>query len=414
MRHHAAAAIASLLVFPIQAYAQEATIEGPGVEVSGGSVFHPSAGVEAGVDTNVFREEDDAVTSPLMRVFAAFDAASRPEARLQGSQSPQKLKFRAGVRFTYSEYLTSNDAAQAQRDVGINANVAAQAFPQGKVTFEVKDSFTRDVRPRNFESTGSIDRDINHFLIAAGLQPGGGALYFGARYENLIDFFESEDARFANRIQHTVGARASWQYLPLTKFYLDGSFGIYDGLGSQADEYKTASTPLRLMAGAASALTARTTLNLRAGFAKGFYESGPDYTSPIVGAEFGLRYVEHGRIKLSYEYDYRDSINANFYRDHAFALGVTQEIDRLILGAKGETRLRRYGGIPDILGGGDREDVIFAAIAELRYALTSQIALTADYRFTIDETDYRSMLGGIVDDPSYVKHEAFAGASASF
>lgn len=413
MRFTISAALAASVALAGPALAQDATVEGPGISVTDSTVFHPSVGLAGGVDSNVFREETDPILAPILRVLADFDIASRSADRLgSGPRAQQKVRFRVGSRFTYQEFLTDNDAARAQRDVAISANADVRFFPESTFTFGISDSFTRDTRPRNFESSESLDRDVNHLRVDAGVQPGGRALYIGARYENVIDYFESSQSDFANRLQHTVGVDLGWQWLPITRFFFDGSLGFYGGLGDEAMAFKNDSNPLRLRAGVRSAITERTTLAGHVGFAKGFYEAGPDYAGMLAGVEFGYRYSPLGRATLSYEHDYNDSINANFYADHVFKLTFAQQIMRVLATASGGVRLRSYEGVPMSFGGSpDRDDFIAELNAGLRYLFQDRYAVTADYHFVVDETDYRGISG---DDPSYQRHEALLGVRAAF
>ena len=426
MKRTASAVLILLAIAPATALAQDAIVEGPGYKLGEGTVLHPSVGLEGGVVSNVFYEETDPVLSPVLKLLADLDVATLPPERLgvtdEGNEFGQdatkpKVDFRAGVRLTYTEYLTTNDAAQAQRDLGVAANAALNAFPQGKVSFLLADDFVRDVRPRNFESTGDLDRDINTFRAAITARPGGGAIALSLRYENLIDRFESDQSRFANRLHHTIGARGEWQFLPFTKLELDGSFGFYGQLGSGTgtDLDKVDSNPLRVQAGLATAITELFTVRVRGGYAQGFYESGADYQGPLIGVELGFRYSPVGRIVLSYDHEYRDSINANFYADHVGKIQIDQQFWRIMTTAAIEGRLRTYEGIPMSLGGATtRDDAILAAMFQARYVAREWLAITGDYRLVIDETDFRYDADGFMDDPSYVRHEVLAGVRAAF
>lgn len=416
------AAVATLLALTSTAMAQDAIVEGPGYQVSEGTVLHPSVGAETGAISNVFREQDDGILSPVLRLLVDLDLATRPPERLGQAEdasgstaTPPKVEFRSGMRLTYTEFLTGNAAARAQRDLGINADIHLVVYPQGTTRFTVQDTFIRDVRPRNFESRGSLDRDINHLTLKVGFHPRGRSISGSARYENTIDIFESDGSQFANRLQHLLGARVEWRFLPITVFSLDGSFGLYSGLGAEAEAFKVSSSPLRIVLGAATAITERTTLRATIGFAKGFYSSGADYTTAIGSLAFGYRYSPMGRVVVSYAHELKDSINANFYRDHALKLAVDQQIERVLVQGSLEARLRGYRGVPMSLGGGDtRDDLIFAARLDGHYVIRDWLAITGHYQTMVDSTDFRYDALDVIDDPSYVRHEIMAGARAAF
>jgi hypothetical protein len=405
-----------------QLAAEETIVEGAGIKAGEGVLVHPSVGMETGFLSNVFFTESNEEASGILRLIAELHVASLNAQRLQDGTEDEsepdggEFQFRGGFRLAYEEYLSSNDAVQAQRDLGIHADIRGVVFPKGTWLFAFSDQFSRITRPTNFESSGNIQRDVNHLALFLRFQPGGRALQATARYENVIDFFERDSHRFANRIQHTLGLRTSWQWLPVTQFYADASIGIYDGLG--ADSQKVSSFPLRVVAGTRTALTVNTTLSAEVGYGKGFYSTGADYSTVVAGAEFGWRFSPLGRLLLLYRHELQDSINANYFRDHQAKISLEQQVDRFTLDASFDARFRRYEGIlldSSIMPSSEtRDDVILSAELGARYHFREWLAATFDYRFVSDETDFRYTTDGVVDDPSYVRHEVYVGAMAAF
>ena len=335
------------------AVAQPTVAEGPGHQIGAGTVIHPTVGLETGFVSNVFYEDTSPVSSGIARVFAGLAIASEgnkpaDEVNALGSDSevapptgaPPTLNFRLGARLTYQQYLSSNDNVTDASDLGAQADLDLTIFPQRAVSFWLTDSFTRDTRPTNFESSGDLNRDINHLKLGIDFRPGGGTITFGARYENTIDRFESNRNEFANRFQHTIGARLDWKFRPFTSFFVDGSLGFFGGLGS--DSSKTDSNPLRVTGGVATLLGVNTTLRLYAGYGRGSYDAGEDFGSVIGGVNLGYRYSDMGRVSIGYTRDFKDSINANLYTDHAFALTVKQQLGLIVANATAGLRFREY------------------------------------------------------------------------
>lgn len=402
------------------AQAQDAVVEGPGYQVTEGTVLHPSVGMETGVISNVFYTEADPVVSPVLRLLAKFAFASRPEVRLENEGAEAKpsapgLDFRAGVNFQYNEFLTSNTATQAQRDVAIGANLHLGILPKGTVAFLIDDHFARTTRPTNFESSQGLDRDVNKLTAQIKYQPSGRSISAKLRYENKIDVFESSSSSFANRMMNTGGLRIDWQFLPITRFYLDGSYGLISGLGDEASSYKVNSTPLRLQAGSDTAITENTTIRTRAGYGFGFYSGGADFSGVLFALEFGYRYSPLGRVTIEYTRDFQDSINANYYAEHLVRFGVDQQIDKVTIGLAAAAHLRGYYSVNARVGGADtRDDLIVRTELSAAYVIRDWLALTGHVGTGIVQTDYRSMVSGVVDDPSFTRHEAMAGLSAAF
>ena len=381
--------------FALPVHAQQTITEGPGHEVTEGTVLHPTVALESGFISNVFYEDTSPASSGIARIIAGLSIASQGN-KQAGHEGPvgaepsaksgaaPLLDFRFGAELRYEQYISSNDFARDASDFGAAADLEAIIFPQGSVSFVIKDRFDRDTRPRNFESSGTLNRDVNRLRLGINLKPGHGTLTFGLWYENLLDRFESSDSSFADRFQHDLGATISWQYLPYTRFFLEGSFGFYERLGSD-DSFKSTSNPLRVRAGVATLLTPSTSLRLHAGYGRGFYDVGEDFGSVIGGIEFGYRYSSLGKVSIAYERDFKDSINANLFADHAVSLKLDQKLGAIMLAATIGARLREYRGIPASIGESTRDDTIFHADISGKYPVRDWLGLYAIFRTMIDE-----------------------------
>jgi opacity protein-like surface antigen len=410
------------------ASAQPATelVEGAGVKVGEGTVIHPIVGVESGIVHNVFFEASDETprTSGILRIIGELAAGSLPSERLQSpvEQEPNTenfgdLAFRLEASAAYEEYLQTDDRIQAQRGLTLGILARGIVFPKQTWQFAFSDEFKRVNRPVNFEGQQGTDRDVNGLGLEVRYRPAGRTLSGSARYRNTIDYFEDDEQQFANRIQHTFGVEVGWKLFPVTRVFADASIGISGPLGSAST--RPNSFPLRTHLGIATALTVKTSLNAKVGFAKGFYESGPDFTNITGGVQLSYRFSPQARVAAVYDYDFQDSINANFFRDHAIKLRFEQWwTRRLTVSAAAELRFRKYSGvIMEIAGSSaDRNDVIFTVPIGLTYNLRNWIAITADYQFVTDQTDfvYTPQAGQPPDDPSFTRHVALLGVRAAY
>ncbi len=431
----------------------EDAVSAPGVKVGEGTVLHPIAGAETGVVNNVFYEDTGGRTAGVIRIVGELVIATLPPERQenpsaerpawtpwQGSiyktydgpffrpdegdgnsenvGAPPKMEFRAGLRAFYEEMLSGADAVRDQRSLGLNANVHLHLFPYETVAFTFDNDLTRAVRPTNFESSGNLNRWINNFRAALRIQAGGRAIVPEFRYTNRIDYFESSNSRFANRVQHNLGAKVNWWLARFTQFYFDGSFGIFGGLGDntvEGAEFKRSSTPLRLRIGTNTALTEKVSTQAYIGFGKGFYSGGSDFTGVLASAGISYQLNPFGRLGLNYTYDFRDSINANFYTEHRVQATITQQINRLLLEGRGGLHLRHYDGIPmQISSETTRNDVILSLSGVGKYLLRDWLAITASIQLVSDQTEFRSVSDGAMDDPSFTRFEMFGGVAAAF
>jgi hypothetical protein len=401
---------------PENAIAPESSVEGPGVKIGEGTVLHPVFGMETGVVSNVFYTENDPRAAGVLRLLAQVGAGSLSSARLaptsDDNDSPQRegdFQYKVSARASYDLMLSGDDAVQGTGGLGIGALFRGMVNPNGKWSFGFDEEFNRLIRAANFETDANTNRDINAIGLTLLYHPSdsafGGYLY----YNNTIDIFEQNTQEFADRLQHRIGLHPTWRWLPQTTVFADVSLGIYSGLGSGSQ--KVSSYPFTALAGIATLLSRKTTLNVQAGYTNGFYSAGPSYSAPTVGASIGYRYSPLGRVLLSYDWLYQDSVNANFYRDHVVRLWVQQLVSPFVIMVQPEVHFREYQGVSTLVMGAPdtRDDFIFSLIAGVHYNFRNWAAATLDYHFTDVSTQYRFMVDGIIDDPSYARHELLLG-----
>src|SRR5262249_28429100 len=154
--------------------------------------------------------------------------------------------------------------------------------------------------------------------------------------------------QFADRMMNQVGIHPTWRWLPQTQLYLDISGAVRTGLGNAS--MKVTSYPLVAVAGIATLLTPKITFNAQAGYTRGWYSSGPSFSAPAIDAFVAYRYSPLGRLGISYDLQYVDSINANYYRDHILRAFVHQSMAPLVLLVQPELHFREYNGITLVAG----------------------------------------------------------------
>lgn len=424
------------------AAAQRAVVEGPGYQLTEGTVVHPSIGMTTGILYNPFYENQSPATTPVIRVRAAATIASqhsKPPGEIElivsdadedrARQAAPSVEFRGGALVDF-EFFASPSEQVSHRRISGSLTGHVMTAPRGPVSFFLDDTLVRVSTPVNFEIPPENDRDrnlnriINRLATGVQVRPGGGAFRFALQYENLIDAFESGDSDFANRVQHLGRGRAEWQFLPITRFFFDTSYGFFGPLSSaDCDLIKRESHPLRVRLGSSTALTELTSLRAHIGYGKGFYqargsecgEAGtPDYSTVLLGAELGYRYSPLGRMSVTYEYDHQDSVQANYYRDHALVGRLINQVDRVLLQGAIDLRLRHHNGVPLDLqcGGGQlsRDDVLLRLSGKGHYPVRDWLAFTAELDISSDSTS--CMVGG--RQLGYTRTELQIGAVAAF
>lgn len=437
MIFRACIAVLVVLAGVLPAAAQETIVEGPGYEVGEGTVIHPSVGMTTGLLYNAFYERETPQSTPVVHVRGAVSIASqgsRPKneielleggARVDPTRdTAPSLEFRAGALLDLELYTTTNETVARRLLSGALTGHILTA-PRGPVSFYADEIFTRVSTPVNYESYGNdLNRIINRFTGGVQFRPGGGAFRFAAQYENTTDVFESARSSFANRMLHLGRGRAEWQFLPITRFFFDTSWGFSGSLNrASCDEIKRTSRPLRIQAGASTALTELTSLRAHVGYGKGFYQARgddcgdlgtPDFSNVLLGAELGYRYSPLGRLSVTYEYDFQDSIQANYYRDHALVGRLINQVDLVMLQAGIDIRQRLYVGVPAALrcdsGLDTRDDLILRLSGKGYYLYRDWLGFTASLDIVNDSTS-------CVHDgrqQGYTRTELQIGAVAAF
>ena len=405
---------------PNQATAPIDMVEGNGVKVGEGTTLHPVFGAQTGVISNVFYEEADTNAAGVLRLMAQVGAGSLSGLRLvpaevtPGAQTPKgSFEYRAELRLAYDFLLSTNDTVWEAGGLGVGATLRGMTNPGGPWSFGFNENFTRLIRAANFETDSNTNRDINTLSLNLLYHPQGRSLAFNLYYNNTIDIFERSDQDFANRWIHRFGVRPMWRWLPETVVYADFSWGFTGALGTPSTMVapKVSSYPLALVAGVATLLSAKTSLNFQAGYVNGFYSAPPSYQSVTIGAQLGYRYSPLGRATLAYNLLYADSVNANFYRDHVIQLNIEQLFAPFVFVAQPEVHFRRYEGTLVMGTGGEtvRDDIIFSLISGIHYNFRNSLAATLDYSFATVSTDFRYTTDGFVDDPGFARHQLLAG-----
>lgn len=437
MTSRACIAVLVLLSGARLAAAQETIVEGPGYEVGEGTVIHPSVGMTTGLLYNPFYENQSPESTPVLHVRGAVTIASQgsqPKNEIEllkrdtdvdsARDTAPSLEFRAGALLDLTLYTTTNETV-ARRLLSGSLTGHVLTAPRGPVSFYADEVLARTSTPVNYESHGNdLNRIINHLTGGVQFRPGGGAFRFALQYENTVDIFESEGSRFANRGVHLGRGRAEWQFLPITRFFFDASWGYAGPLSSApCDLIKRSSTPLRVQLGAATALTELTSLRAHVGYGKGFYQSRgadcgemgtPDFSNVLLGAELGYRYSPLGRLSVTYEYDFQDSIQANYYRDHALVGRLINQVDLVMLQAGIDIRLRHYEGVaPGLmsdLGQVSRDDLIVRLSGKGYYLYRDWLGFTASLDLVNDSTDFTYQGQPL----GYTRTELQIGAVAAF
>jgi len=395
-------------------------VEGAGVKIGEGTVLHPIVGMETGYVSNVFynASNENPTGAAILRLVAQIGTGSLSPQRMapttpediEQTQDQGMITFRADLRASYDFYLSGNEAVTSQDGLGLGAVFRGQVLPLHTWSLLYLEDFERLIRPTNFESNQQLNRDINHVQLGVQFAPKDESLSGLLHFENIVDLFESDGSKFADRVQNSLGVTASWRFRPLTVLFADVTEQYNTGL--DANSRKVNSYPLTATTGIQTLLSLNTWIVGHVGYTNGFYSVGPSYSTVVGGAQFGYRYAVTGRVTAMYDYNHQDSINANYFRDHDIRVLLEQQFVPFVLTIQPEVRLRHYDGVDMVEGTGPntRDDVIFTLAVGARYNFRDWFAAVFQYQLSDDQTDYRDPMG---DNPSFVRHDIVVGVRAA-
>jgi len=242
--------IAALAValFPLKAAAQ-AWVSNPdfseGIGIRAGDFeLHPSVGAEFGYDSNYFRaaESEHPVDALKLRVTPSLSLRTLGNERRQTPVDP-KVVFGTSAYASYFELFpldSANSEARNRRNVAIGVDARLDVFPKGKVGFDALAGYTRAI-----EAEGNTDdlagEGFNRDTLRGGAgltwRPGGGLFDWRGGYLGTFHTFEDHKFRSLENLQHEIGTRGRWRFLPRSSLLFDATYTMvrYTGSTVQTD-----------------------------------------------------------------------------------------------------------------------------------------------------------------------------------
>jgi hypothetical protein len=369
----------------------------PGVRLSDEAVFHAGVGASAGYDSNVFFNDANKVTSPIIEVTPSFDLTNAA----RDGAIPLGVYYDLNASLQYREYLSDDPNVKAQRSFNPSVGAILQTNSQGTIGFGLADSFSRLQEPPYFASTGNITRDFNLASARLRVAPGGGRLAGVLQYSNSVQIFETTGIEYANMMGHELLLDLSWKWLPKTSVFVQVAQGVITYLKTDPAHPRNDGYPFKALAGLRGLVTSKVAAMISAGYAIGNYQNGapnPSGVSSLIGAvEFTYAPTALTSIALGYHHEFQNSpVIGTFYDTDFTYLGVKQTIaSRVVLGVNGRYEYRRYKGLPV-----SRNDHIVGAGALADYYIQQWFFAGVSYNVAFNNSNVGPAAGGI----DYTKH----------
>lgn len=391
-----------------------------GVLIGDSTVLHPAVSLTGAYQSNVFfqdtKDTSGIDSSGILRVGVGATWSSLSSGRMEiepagGGASP-RVVFSLDGNLEWNQYLSSNNTVSSVSDLGIGFLGDVKINPDGAVSFNIHDGFTRNVNPSQSAVAENTTRDRNEASAQVHFKPGGGALDIFLGYTLVVDLFEHKVIDYANRITNQGSLGVRWQWLPRTVISFDASIA---NVSPNDTTLKSSSTPFRATLGVSTLLTPILGVVAQGGYGNGFYSSGENVSTWLALAELRLAIGPTVRTAFGYSHDFADALFGNFYIDHTpYARASAQLGARWQIHAKAEVRFRTYGGIKDAPGlvfCGDascpktRSDTLPRVEVGTDYAILPWLLFGGLYVFQSDSTDFFARSGSNVDYGAYTWHE---------
>jgi hypothetical protein len=387
--------------------------EGQGIPVGQRQSLHVGGTVETGYDSNVLYLPSHPVDSPLVRVRARVNLATRPpsDAGEETRAADPILAYRLPLELEYREYLGSNPSVQGLRSLNLTADPAIALFPSRPFTIFLADTFVRTSDPRNAETFKISGRDFNRVSLLGRACFGGGRLELGLGGSFHAGVWESADMQFANDLGVEGQAFARWHF----RAALSASLLLRGGYLHHGNLAVIDSRPLRAVLTVSDDLAPWLSVSAGAGYGSSFAVTGPSYSGPLATVSAQLRTPWGGAAEARYERDFFDSLFARFYADDRFSLAFGQPFARdFAARVEGGVRLRRYEDLLDpsvlhVLGYSTprRDDQIYDGRLELSYRPRQWVSFAMTYNVQADNTVFELLTASGPVPAAYVKHSTF-------
>jgi hypothetical protein len=399
--------------------------EGRGIRL-GDFELHPGIGAEGGYDSNLFlAEPDEEYDTAILRVSPHIYLSTLSGERL-GEERP-RVTFRTGASGAFKYYF-----APKEFDIGVGQDARLAWNASSIFTWEIFEQFLRTIDPFT-EPAAPITNDDAEQLEYARDQLGvgtrlqlnskGGLFKVGAGYRFDLDYFESDLFEANQNQSHTIGADTSWEFLPKTAIFWNGTVQLHsfkDDATTEAVSARFDSTRLSSKIGINGALTSKIGFTLATGYGAGFYEDDNDYENVLAQVELRWRLRPTILWALGYDREHSTAFQGNFALMDRIKTRLQAMLGgAVVISAKAELTFVNFGRDDELAMMGseaERDDMHLVTGLGGEYRIIDWFAITADFGYVENFTDYVYVLevpGPNVRDPAeYRKFEGWLGVRA--
>ena len=331
-------AVAALTLVAAPVLAQSAEMALPSIAKdrglrSGDFLLRPSIGVTGYYDTNIFNASpQEALNNPIR---GAASVRITPRLSLQNDLTGNTV-FNFAAAGDGRVYVSNDQLIKNLNNFGGNAALDVTFGQRKPIAFTMYDFFTRSLQANTWETTQTLNRNLNDVGGRIEFHPGDTPerrpfnIALSGGY--IIDRFEDYGGFNTNTVHTRLNG--SWRFLPKTAAYIDATWDFRNFTDQLLIDRNLTynSKPFRARAGISGAITKRISFDLSAGWAMALLSSTTvtGFNSYLAGASFGFRPTDTTRVTIGYTHDMRDAYLGGFADVHRVGLLAKQHFGSII------------------------------------------------------------------------------------
>ncbi|MBK8011007.1 MAG: hypothetical protein IPK13_06625 [Deltaproteobacteria bacterium] len=325
----------------VGALAQTPTL---GFPIGEKSRIHTNLDLGVAFDSNPGR-----LSSDVAQPRSDWRALIRPGLSVNVPGSAFSMQLHSGLSINQFFGVNSKSDTTFGGSVGLSLTAGSE---RSAIAFSVKDNLVRT--PVVLDEPGTVASDETRFrewsnrgVAKVSLRPGGGAIEFNLGYTNEMSFYDN----LPWSMSHGTVLEARWRFLPKTVAFFTGNFSFFSSEQILANNTRR-SSPLTLVVGLSSALTARFAANASVGYADtltwadGYFSSLDGSNSRTVVGSAQVSYRVADAITMALGYGRRVApviLLNNFIGDSAHLTATFAPTMRLQFRLHGNYEHRGYG-----------------------------------------------------------------------
>jgi hypothetical protein len=339
--------------------------------------------------------------------------------------APGWFSLNGGLAGTFQHYFQ-----YAVRDaINLDLNGAATLAPERPLSLALTQTLRRSALPFSDTQLPPDARsrlraaDYANYYENAGVQllfrTNGGLLRGGLSYNFGYIWFNDINFKYNNNLTHSAALNLGWEFLPKTALFYDATFK-HQSFTKLDDRTLSGMAVNRLVnndvitsrIGLNGAITSRIGATVALGYTAGFYKTGDEPEGIIGSVEGRFTPTNLSEAALTFDRGFLPSYQGNYQDRTRIAARLRWLfVGALLVTAQVGVEFLTFGFDP--IQGSTRDDRRYLGDVSGEYRFTDWLALTGQFGFLVDDTDFVFRLNNNLTDPArFSAYEAWIGIRA--